>query len=177
RAITSVLGEYIGTICFVFIDDVVIFSKNNQDHAKHVDMILQRLNDHDLTLKESKCHWAQTKIDLLGYVVCDKGISAQPEKADAISKLKPPKNVKELKRFLGMTGYYRSLIENYSGLAVPLHELCKLRVRWKWDNKAQVAFENLRDALCSSKIMAFPRLNHPYILYTDTSDTALGGIL
>ncbi|MCP3929146.1 MAG: RNA-directed DNA polymerase, partial [Bacteroidetes bacterium] len=89
RAITGVLGENIGKICFVFIDDVVIFSKNENEHKKHVDLILKRLDDHDLTLKECKCHWAQKKIDLLGYVVCEKGISAQPAKTDAISKLTP----------------------------------------------------------------------------------------
>ncbi|MCP3901917.1 MAG: hypothetical protein GY707_19595, partial [Desulfobacteraceae bacterium] len=154
-----------------------MFSKNENDHKKHVDMILKRLDDHDLTLKECKCHWAQKKIDLLGYVVCEKGISAQPAKTEAISQLTPPKNVKELKRFLGMTGYYRSLIQNYSGLAVPLFALTNAKTRWKWSDEAQTAYERLRDALCSNKVMAFPQLNKPYILYTDASDLALGSIL
>ncbi len=177
RAVTSVLGDYIGKFCLIFIDDIVIYSKDEESHVKHVDLVLTRLEEKGLTVKDTKCEWAKAQVDLLGYVVSKNGISAQPSKTRAIGELQPPTNLKELRRFLGMTGYYRPLIPAYARLALPLHDLQKKDVKWKWTNREHKAFEGLKNALCSDTVMAYPRVNDPYILYTDACGYSLGGIL
>ena len=177
RAMNKVLGKFIGKFVMVFIDDIVIYSKNKHDHRRHVEQVLQTLADAGLTLKDSKCHWAQTKIDLLGYVVSAQGVSAQSSKTSAIKALAPPNDVSELRRFLGMTGYYRQLIPEYARKATALYALTRKDATWQWNEAETQGFESLRQALCESTVMAHPRVNDPYILYTDACNYALGGIL
>ncbi len=177
RTMNKVLGKFIGKFVMVFIDDIVVYSKNEEDHAKHVQLVLETLEKNGLTLKDTKCSWAQNRIDLLGYVVSDKGVSAQASKTEAIKALAPPTDVTELRRFLGMTGYYRSLIPEYARIALPLYDLMHDGTEWHWGDAEQTAFDRLKDALCSQTVMAHPKVNDPYILYTDACDYALGGIL
>ncbi len=94
-----------------------------------------------------------------------------------IWELQPPSNLKELRRFLGMTGYYRTLIPAYVRLALSLYNLTKKDVKWSWTDREQLAFEGLKNALCSDTVMAYPRVNDLYILYTDACGYSLGGIL
>ena len=166
RAMNKVLGDFIGKFVMVFIDDIVIYSNSESDHKAHVEQVLQRLEEAGLTLKDSKCHWAQSQIDLLGYVVSAQGVSAQPAKTSAIRALAPPENVSELRRFLGMTGYYRQLIPDYARKATALYALTKKDAEWQWTETESQGFESLKTALCDPTVMAHPKVNDPYILYT-----------
>lgn len=177
RVMNQVLGEYIGKFVLVFIDDIVVYSKTDEEHMEHVRLVLEKLEEHGLTLKDTKCAWAKKEINLLGYVVGAQGVSAQSSKTEAIKALNPPTDVKGLRRFLGMTGYYRDLIPDYARHAVPLYELTRDKVPWRWEKAEQDAFDRLKDALCTERVIAHPRVNDPYILYTDACDYALGGIL
>ena len=177
RTMNKVLAQFIGKFVMVFIDDIVVYSKNKEDHAKHVQLVLETLEKNGLTLKDTKCSFAQSQIDLLGYVVSAKGVSAQAGKTEAIKALAPPTSVTELRRFLGMTGYYRNLIPEYARIALPHYDLTHDGKEWQWSEAEDVAFRRLKEALCSQTVMAHPKVNDPYILYTDACGYALGGIL
>ena len=123
RTPNKVLEKFIGHFMLVFIDAIVIYIKTEKEHEEHVRLVLETLETAHLMLKDSMCHWAQTKIDLLGYVVSAYGVSPQPAKTEAIRALNRPSNMTELRWFLGMTAYYCQLIANFMQLALPLCEL------------------------------------------------------
>ncbi len=128
-------------------------------------------------MKSSKCHFNKTKVEFLGYIICQEGRTTNPDKVKVIQDLEAPTTVKGVRSFLGMTGYYRCVIPVYTHIAVPLVELTKKHVRYHWGPDQQHAFESLKQSLATSSILAHPCLDRPYRLYTDTSDHAVGGIL
>jgi hypothetical protein len=173
----NVLAEFVGKFVMVFIDDIIVYSKNEEEHQRHVELVLTKLREAGLTLKDSKCSWAKSQTNLLGYVVSAEGRAAQPAKTEAIRQLAAPRDVPELRRFLGMTGYYRDLIPGYARIAEPLYLLTRKSENWEWGERQSVAYEALKVALVSDRIMAHPQTDKPYILRTDACDYAIGGIL
>ena len=177
RIMDNVLDGLIGKICLVYLDDIVVFSQNEEDHLKHLQLVFDRLRSAGLRLKPTKCHIGLKQIKLLGHMVSADGISSDPEKVDAIRHLPTPTNIKQVRCFLGMTGYYRDLIPHYADLAEPLVSLTRKHVRFQWNSEQEAAFKALKRALISRRIMAAPRLDRPFKLYTDASDVAVGAIL
>jgi hypothetical protein len=177
RLMDKVLSAHLGVRAFVYIDDIVIFSKTEADHLNDVTMVLDTLAEAGLTVKLTKCEFGKKKIELLGYTVSAKGISPQEDKVEAIRDMKPPTDVKGVQRFLGMTGYYRQTIHNYANLAEPLTKLTRKGQTYSWGTEQQKAFDALKKTLTSDNIMAFPDSHLPYKLYTDASGYALGSIL
>ncbi len=173
----KILARHIGKRVMVFLDDVVVYSKDEKQHAHDLDLVLSDLKAANLTLKESKCHFGAKEIDLLGYVISGEGIRAQPSKTSAINLLPPPTNITELRRFLGMCSYYRQLVPEFAKIAEPLHELTRKNSTWLWGKDQQDSFDKLKAKLCSDTIMAHPDPQKGYILYTDACDYAIGGIL
>ena len=177
RAMNKVLSGLIGKICMVYIDDIVIFSNNVEQHAYHLSLVLERLSQAGLQLKPSKCSFELPEIELLGFVVGKNGIQPQAEKVAAIKNLLAPTDQKAVRSFLGMVGYYRQCIPGFANLAFPLTELTKPRQPFIWGQEQQEAFELLKKALITSPILAHPDPSKPYTLYTDASDKAVGAIL
>ena len=177
RVMEIVLKGLIGTICLLYIDDIVVFSKSEEAHATHLQTMFDRLAQYNLTLNPSKCVFGQQQVKLLGYMVSKEGLMADPAKVDAIARLESPKNVSEVRTFLGMTGYYRTLIKEYAKTAEPLVNLTRKNVRFSWSPQHQEAFELLKHALMSDNIMAHPKPDQPYLLYTDACEYAIGAIL
>ena len=177
RYMTSVLRDYIGKFVFVYIDDIVIYSHNVEQHAEHLRLIFEKLEEHGLQLKRSKCTFASSKVDLLGYTISGDGISPQEQKVAAVRNMMPPKTVTEVRSFLGACGYYRGCVQNYAEIAGPLVELTRKYTRFNWGPRQQEAFQRLKDVLCSDTVLAYPDPSKPYKLYTDASDYAVGAIL
>ena len=177
RAMNKVLSGLIGKCCMVYIDDIVIFSQSTKEHASHVEQVLQRIKTAGLQLKLSKCNFELPEIELLGFTVSAQGIRPQRDKVQAISDLVAPTDVKGVRSFLGMVGYYRQCITGFATLALPLTELTKIRQPFIWGPEQQEAFNVLKLALVSSPILAHPDPTRPYTLYTDASDKAIGAIL
>lgn len=117
RTMDRVLHSLIGKICYVYIDDIVVYSKTPEEHARHLAMVLERLNQYGLKLNKKKCHFACKEVSLLGYVINENGIRSHPDKTRAIANMAAPTTLKEVRAFLGMTGYYRQAIPNYADVA------------------------------------------------------------
>ena len=142
-----------------------------------MELVLARLQQYGLRVKPSKCHFAQPQVKLLGYLVNKQGIATDPDKVEAIVKLPPPTNIKQVRSFLGTAGYYRQCVPKFAYLAKPLTALTRKNAKFVWSAEHQHAFDSLKNMLVSSHVMAHPDPSKPYILYTDASDTCIGAIL
>jgi hypothetical protein len=177
RIMNQLLSKHLSKICLVYLDDVVIFSKTEAEHKQHLTTILDTINQANLTLKLKKCHFGKPQVELLGYVISEKGISPQAGKVEAIRNVPYPTDLKEVRSFLGMAGYYRQCIENFAVVASPLVNLTKKGELFRIGEEEKAAWDALKAALCSSQVMRYPDPAKPYLLYTDASQYAIGAIL
>ena len=177
RTMDYILHELIGHCVYVYIDDIIVYSKNPKDHAKHLSRVFELTQEAGLKYKPSKCNFGKERVELLGFIVCKEGVKANPDKVKPILELRSPNSVKEIRSFLGMTGFYRDTIPNYAEIAMPLVELTKKNRKFSWGNKQEQAFQHLKIELQSNNVMQSPDINKPYILYTDACDYSIGGIL
>lgn len=177
RLIDAVLRGLLHVNCYAFLDDVVIYSNNFETHLKDLEKVLQRISQANLRLKAKKCKFANNKITYLGHLITNKGVLPDPEKISLIKNCVTPKNVKEVRAFLGLAGYYRRFIKDFSHIASPLHDLLKLDNKFRWLDNADSAFHSLKTKLTSAPILAYPDFNEPFTLSCDASGYALGYIL
>jgi hypothetical protein len=173
----SVFMQELDKFVVVFIDDIPIYSKNPEDHAKHLHVILQRLRDHHLYAKFSKCEFWLDTVKFLGHTISGDGISVDPSKVQEVMDWKLPTSVHQIRSFLGLAGYYRRFIPNFSRIAKPMTELLKKAVKFSWDQKCEDAFHTLRDHLTTAPVLAQPDVSKPFDIYYDASGTGLGCVL
>jgi hypothetical protein len=167
----SVFMQELDKFVVVFIDDILIYSKNLEDHAKHLHVILQRLRDHHLYAKISKCEFWLDTVKFLGHTISGDGISVDPSKVQEVMDWKPPTSVHQIRSFLGLAGYYRRFIPDFSRIAKPMIELLKKGVKFSWDQKCEDAFHTLRDHLTTAPVLAQPDVSKPFNIYCDASGT------
>ena len=166
-----------GTFAMGYLDDIIIFSKNEEDHLKHVEEIFRRLEHFDLKMKREKCSFFKKHIQYLGHIISNEGIQPLPEKLDSIRKMPHPKNPKEAKQFLGLIGYYRKFVPRFADIARPLTELTRHDMEYEWTDKCQKAFNHLRELLMKHPILRYPDPQKPYTLFTDASGIGWSGVL
>ena len=128
----------------VFIDDILIYSRDNEEHAQHLRIVLQTLREHQLYAKLKKCEFWLEEVVFLGHVVCKEGIKVDPQKIRAIVDWPKPINVTEIRSFLGLAGYYRRFIKDFSKISSPLTNLLKKVVKFEWSSKCEEAFQELQ---------------------------------
>jgi len=173
----EVLNGIIGDFCFVYVDDIIVFSKTLDEHFKHLEEIFTRLEAAGLSISMEKSQFCLKEVQFLGHLVTQEGIKMQPEKVKAIVELPVPKVKEELHTFLGMCAWYQNYIPHFSTIAEPLYRLLGKRVTWNWESAQQNAFEKLKEALCNDRILASIDYNYPIIIKTDASNVGLGAIL
>jgi hypothetical protein len=161
----------------VFIDDILIYSKNSEDHAKHLHVILQRLRDHHLYTKFSKCEFWLDTVKFLGHTISGDSISVDPSKVQEVMDWKPPTLVHQIRSILGLAGYYRRFVPDFSRIAKSMTELLKKGVKFSWNQKCNDAFHTLRDHLTTAPVLAQPDVSKPFDIYCDASGTGLGCVL
>ena len=176
RTMDYVLAGAIGKHAYVYLDDIVIYSKSVSERVKHLADIFEWLRQAGLRLKPSKCHFGKQELLIIGYIVNKDGISCDPDKPKAISQLPQPQNVKELRSVLGMANYYRQCVPDYASIAQPLVTLTKKHQYFCCGPDQTISFNTLKQMLMASSVMAFPRTDRPYKLYTDVCDYAIGAI-
>ena len=123
RLMEKCLGDLLHREAFVYLDDIIVFAANEKDHEQHLTHVLDRLREYGLKLSPEKCKFFQSRVKCLGHVISAEGVTTDPDKIDAVRSWAVPTNVKELKSFLGLAGYYRRFIKGFSTIAKPLHAL------------------------------------------------------
>jgi hypothetical protein len=161
----------------VFIDDILVYSKNKEEHVGHLHVVLQRLREHQLYAKLSKCDFWLKEIKFLGHNISQAGIVVDPDKVQEVMNSKPPTIVRQIRSFLGLAGYYRRFIPDFSRIAKPITELLKKEAKFVWSQKCEDAFHALRQHLTTAPVLAQPDSSKPFDVYCDASGTGLGCIL
>jgi hypothetical protein len=165
------------TNCMPYMDDILIFSNNIQDHVEDVRKVLTRFSQNGLKLKLSKCQFGLSRVKYLGHIVSKDGIMVNPSKIECVNNLSPPKNISELQSFLGLCNYYNKFIPSYANICNPLYKLLKKNVKYVWDEGCEQAFKQLKNKLTTAPVLATPRYDKPFIIHTDASMEGVGGIL
>ena len=160
----------------VYLDDVLIFSKNSTDHNLHVRQVLDRLREHKLYAHEDKCEFFKTEIEYLGHVVTPEGIQMEPSKVASILSWKVPQNSTDVRAFLGLAGYYRAFVGNFSDIAAPLTDLTG-HAAFVWTRIHQESFDRLKLAVASAPVLARADTRLPFVVMTDASDYGVGAVL
>jgi hypothetical protein len=173
----SVFMPELDKFVVVFINDILIYSKNKEDHADHIRVVLQQLRDHRLYAKFSKCEFWLDSVKFLGHTISSEGISVDPTKVQEVMDWKPPTSVHQICSFLGLAGYYRRFISDFSKIAKPMTELLKKEIKFHWNDKCEEAFHTLRKLLTTAPVLAQPDNTKPFDVYCDASGTGLGCVL
>ncbi|GJU64874.1 putative reverse transcriptase domain-containing protein [Tanacetum coccineum] len=170
-----VCKPYLDKFVIVFIDDILIYSKNKQEHEEHLKIILELLKKEELYAKFSKCEFWIPKVQFLGHVIDSEGIHVDPAKIESIKDWTSPKSPTEIRQFLGLAGYYRRFIEGFSKIAKPMTKLTQKKVKFEWGDKQEAAFQLLKQKLCSAPILHYLSGSEDFIAYCDAFNEGLGG--
>jgi transposase InsO family protein len=172
--------------CLIYLDDILIFGRNLEEHLVRLRAVLQRIREAGLKLSPSKCYFMKREVQYLGHVVGTDGIHTDPQKTEKVNNWPRPKTIKELKSFLGFCGYYRRFIHHYSDITHPLDVLCSQDnsikgkgnvITGKWSDVHEEAFNSLKHALVSAPILCYPQQDCEFILDTDASNSGIGAVL
>jgi hypothetical protein len=173
----SVFMSELDKFVVVFIDDILIYSQNEEEHAEHLRAVLTRLRDHKLYVKFSKCEFWLKKVPFLGHVLSEDGISVDPTKVQEVLDWKASTLVHEVQSFLGLAGYYRRFIPNFSKIAKPMTRLLQKDKKFVWTLECEEDFHTLRTLLTSAPVLAQPDIEKPFDVYCDASGTGSGCVL
>lgn len=172
-----VFKPFLDRFVIVFIDDILIYSKSREEHEQHLRLVLQTLREKQLYAKFSKCEFWLECVAFLGHIVSKNGISVDPSKVEAVQNWPRPTSVKEIRSFLGLAGYYRRFVKDFSKLAFPLTRLTQKKVEFKWTDACEESFQKLKECLISAPILALPTSGGGYVVYCDASRVGLGCVL
>ncbi|GJR53859.1 reverse transcriptase domain-containing protein [Tanacetum coccineum] len=162
---------------YVFIDDILIYSRNEKEHEEHLKTILEMLKKEELYAKFSKCEFWINTVKFLGHVIDSSGIHVDPAKIEAVKNWASPTTPSEIRQFLGLAGYYRRFIEGFSKIAKPMTELTQKNQKFDWGEEQEEAFQLLKQKLCAAPILALPEGSDDFVVYCDASIKGLGAVL
>ena len=161
----------------VFLDDVLVYSKCEDNHFAHLKATFQLLREANLKLKPKKCRLVQKEVTYLSHLIGNGGIQVDPKKVEVVENWPVPKTVKGVRSFLELCNYYRRFVKDFAGIARPLSSLTKKKVPFIWNDECQTAFDSLRKELITAPVLEFPDYTGTFILDTDASNTSLGAVL
>ena len=160
-----------------FLDDILIFSRTREEHLRHVREVLERLRQRKLYGKLSKCEFMRSEVGFLGHRIGANGLCVSPDKVDAVKSWPTPRNVHDVRSFLGLAGFYRRFVKDFSKVALPMTALTHDKASWRWGREQQQAFDGLKAALCSAPVLVLPDPSKPFVLNCDSCAYALGATL
>ncbi|GJZ31256.1 reverse transcriptase domain-containing protein, partial [Tanacetum coccineum] len=172
-----VCKPYLDKFVIVFIDDILIYSKTKEDHKVHLRLMLELLTKEKLYAKFSKCEFWLQEVHFLGHVVNQSGIHVDPSKIEAVKNWKAPTTPSEVRSFLGLAGYYRRFIVNFSKIAKPLTSLTQKNQKYEWGEEQEAAFQTLKNNLCDAPVLSLPDGVEDFVVYCDASNQGLGCVL
>ena len=160
-----------------YLDDIIIFSQDELQHLEHLEIVFSHLWEAGLKMKRSKCDFFKREIHYLGHLISPEGISPLPNKLDSIKHMPAPNSAKEIKQFLGLTGYYRKFVPRFADISSLLTTLKKKDAKFEWTSACRKSFELLKEALCGEPVLKYADTSKPYTLYTDASKYGWAGVL
>ncbi|GBC05841.1 hypothetical protein RclHR1_06470004 [Rhizophagus clarus] len=177
RCMDNILKDMLWKNTMVYLDDVNIYSKTFEEHLQHLEEVLKRVEKAGLKINPEKCHFCTQSLQFLGHIVTNKGILPDPSKVDAIKNYPVPKNLTQLRAFLGLASYYRRFIKDFSKISTPLYMLLKKDIPYEWNQDRHQVFQFLKEKLITAPLLAYPDFTKSFLLFTDASITALGAVL
>lgn len=161
----------------MFFDDILVFSPTLEQHEQDLCKTLQLLREHQWQLKLSKCTFAQQSLHYLGHVISGTGVATDPSKISDVKNWETPANIKELRGFLCLAGYYRKFVKGYGIISRPLTDLLKKNTVYVWTSETEASFQALKSALIEASVLALPNFTKTFVVETDASDKGIGVVL
>ena len=161
----------------MYLDDIIVLGWDGTDMLERLSQVFNRLRAANLKLKPSKCFLFRERVAYLGHIVSSKGIATDPQKIQKVTEWPAPRNVSEVRQFVGLASYYRRFVKDFATVAKPLHELTKKYARFNWTDECQEAFEQLKSRLTSAPVLGYPLDSGQLLLDTDASDWGIGAVL
>jgi hypothetical protein len=183
RMMERVLSGLTGECCAVYFDDVLIYSRNIEEHKVHVSLVLKRLREANLKIQWKKCKWGVAEVEYLGHVVGGGVVKPRPEKLKLLHEMPVPTRAEKLAKFVGLAGYYRKFIRNFAKIAAPLYAVKENNKKLEWTSECQLSFEFIRSCLTgyaglsANGILALPDFEKPFRIETDACDDGMGAVL
>ncbi|KAG8499161.1 hypothetical protein CXB51_005577 [Gossypium anomalum] len=171
-----IFRPYLDKFVVVFLNDILIYFRDEVEHTEHLRTVLQTLRDNQLYAKFSKSEFWLREVEFLGYIISNDGIRVDPNKVSAIVEWKTPKNVTNVRSFLGLAGYYRRFVKDLSMIATPMTRLLQKEVKFEWSDKCQQSFEKLKK-LTEAPVLVQPESGKEFVIYSDASLNGLGCVL
>ena len=172
-----VFRPYVDQFFVVFIDDILVYSKDREIHDTHLRVVLETLRKEHLYAKLSKCEFWMNEVSFLGHIVSKEGIRVDPKKIEVVVEWKPPRNVTEVRSFLGLARYYRRFVKGFSMTAAPMTRLLQKNVKYEWSEKCQRSFDKLKAFLTEAPVLTQPTCGREYVIFSDASLNGLGCVL
>ena len=172
-----VFRPYVDQFVVVFIDDILVYSKNQEDHDAHLWVVLETLRNEQLYEKLSKCEFWPGEVSFLGHIVSEEGIRVDPKKIEVIIEWKPQRNVTEVRSFLGLAGHYRRFVKGFLMTVAPMTRLVQKNVRFECSEKCQASFEKLKAFLTEASVLTQPTYGKEYVIFSDASLNELGCVI
>ncbi|KAA3473393.1 reverse transcriptase [Gossypium australe] len=172
-----IFRPYLDKFAIVFIDDILIYSRDESEHVEHLRIVLQTLRDKQLYAKCSKCEFWLWKVRFLGHIVSADGIRVNPSKISTVIDWKPPRNVYEVRSFLGLAGYYRRFVKGFSMIATLMTRLRQKDVKFEWFENCQQSFDQLKALLTEAPVFVQPESGKEFVIYSNASLNGLGCVL
>nr|AAL31683.1 putative polyprotein [Oryza sativa Japonica Group]ABF97729.1 retrotransposon protein, putative, Ty3-gypsy subclass [Oryza sativa Japonica Group] len=173
----KIFMEYLDQFVVVFIDDILIYSKNEEEHKQHLRLVLEKLRQHQLYAKLSKCEFWLDQVAFLGHIITKEGVAVDPQKIKAVMEWKTPTSVSEIRSFLGLAGYYRRFIKDFSAIAKPMTRLLKKDMKFERTPECQSSFQRLKHKLTTTPVLILPNIQKDFEIYCDASRQGLGCVL
>jgi len=161
----------------IFIDDILIYSRNEEEHASHLRDVLQTLKDRHLLAKFNKCEFWLQSVAFLGHIVTSEGIRVDSQKIEAVKQWPRPTSATNIRIFLGLAGYYRRFVEGFSSIASPLTKLTQKKAKFQWSDDCEKSFAELKTRLTTAPVLTLPEGLDGYVIYCDASRVGLGCVL
>jgi len=172
-----VFQPYLDKFVVVFIDDILVYSKTREEHAHHLRTVVSTLADHKLYAKFKKCDFWMEKVHFLGHVISKEGLAVDPAKVAAVKEWPRPTNVSEVRSFLGLAGYYRRFVKDFSKIALPLTQLLRKEHKFNWTTECENSFQVLKQRLITAPVLVIPEGVEGFVVYSDASRQGLGCVL
>ena len=172
-----VFRPYVDKFVVVFIDSILVYSKDRDSHDTYLQVVLETLRKEQLYVKLSKCEFWLTDVSFLGHIVSKEGVRVDPKKIEVVVEWKPPRNVTEVRSFLGLAGYYRRFVKWFSMITAPMTRLLQKNVKFEWSEKCQRSFEKLKTFLTEAPVLTQATCGKEYVIFSDASLNGLGCVI